>query len=42
MLNPAYNLVSDWAEQRFQKRLTALRRDLPECVADLRETAEHG
>lgn len=39
MLNPAYNLVSNWAERRFQKRLTALRRDLPECVADLRETA---
>jgi hypothetical protein len=38
MLNPAYDLVSRWAERRFQKRLTALRRDLPECVADLRET----
>jgi hypothetical protein len=38
MLNPAYELVSGWAERRFQKRLTALRRDLPECVADLRET----
>lgn len=39
MLNPAYNLVSNWAERLFQKRLTALRRDLPECVEDLRETA---
>lgn len=39
MLNPAYTLVSGWAERLFQKRLTALRRDLPECVADLRETA---
>ena len=39
MLNPAYNLVSTWAERLFQRRLTALRRDLPECVADLRETA---
>ena len=42
MLNPAYALVSNWAERRFQKRLTALRRDLPECVADLREIAGLG
>lgn len=38
LLAPANTLLSNWAERRFQKRLSALRRDLPECVADLRET----
>ncbi len=29
----------NWTERVFQKGLTALRRDLPLCVGDLRETA---
>ncbi|MBC7986260.1 MAG: hypothetical protein H7X93_06260, partial [Sphingomonadaceae bacterium] len=39
LITPAHNLVHGWAERRFQKALAMLRRDLPECVADLRETA---
>ncbi len=38
LLTPTHNLVHGWAERRFQKGLLALRRDLPDCVADLRET----
>jgi hypothetical protein len=36
---PMHNRVHRWAERRFQKALLHLRRDLPDCVDDLRETA---
>ena len=39
MVAPAHNRLHRWAEQRFQKALEHLRRDLPECVADMRETS---
>lgn len=39
LITPMHRLVLGWAERRFQKDLTQLRRDLPEAVADLRETA---
>ena len=35
--NPLNNRIQHWAEQRFQKNLAHLRRDLPECVEDMRE-----
>jgi hypothetical protein len=34
-----HNRIHGWAERRFQKALLHLRRDLPDCVGDLRETA---
>lgn len=36
-ITPLNNRTQGWAEQRFQKDLVRLRRDLPDCVADLRE-----
>jgi hypothetical protein len=36
---PLHNRVHRWAERRFQKPLIRLREGLPECVADLRESA---
>jgi hypothetical protein len=36
---PLHNRVHRWAERRFQKPLIGLREGLPECVADLRESA---
>ena len=36
---PLHNRVHRWAERRFQKPLIRLREGLPECVADLRDTA---
>ena len=36
---PLHNRVHRWAERRFQKPLMRLRDGLPECVADLRESA---
>lgn len=39
LVTPLNNRIQGWAERRFQKGLAHLRRDLPECVADLRETA---
>ena len=39
LITPAHNRIHGWAERRFQKVLLHLRRDLPECVDDLRETA---
>jgi hypothetical protein len=36
---PLHNRVHHWAERRFQKALIRLRYGLPECVADLRESA---
>jgi|GEM_PF-855748 len=39
LVTPLHNRVHAWAERRFQKALLHLRRDLPLCVGDLRETA---
>jgi hypothetical protein len=39
LITPMHNRVHRWAERRFQKALLHLRRDLPDCVGDLRETA---
>lgn len=39
LVTPAHNRIHGWAERRFQKVLLHLRRDLPDCVEDLRETA---
>lgn len=39
LITPMHRRVQDWAERRFQKALLHLRRDLPQCVDDLRETA---
>lgn len=39
MITPLHRRLQDWAERRFQKALQHLRRDLPACVDDLRETA---
>jgi len=39
MVTPLKDRVQAWAERRFQKDLLTLRRDLPACVEDLRETA---
>nr|MDQ4086618.1 hypothetical protein [Pseudomonadota bacterium] len=36
---PLNNRTQAWAERRFQKGVLQLRRDLPDCVGDLRETA---
>lgn len=36
---PLHNRVHRWAERRFQKALVRLRHGLPDCVADLRESA---
>ena len=36
---PLHNRVHRWAERRFQKPLIRLREGLPECVADLRDSA---
>jgi hypothetical protein len=39
LITPLNNHIQNWAERRFQKALLHLRRDLPDCVGDLRETA---
>lgn len=39
LITPAHNRIHGWAERRFQRGLLHLRRDLPACVNDLRETA---
>jgi len=39
MITPLHRRLQGWAERRFQKALGHLRRDLPACVDDLRETA---
>lgn len=36
-ITPLNSRIQRWAEERFQKGLVRLRRDLPECVADMRE-----
>jgi hypothetical protein len=39
LITPLNKRIQNWAERRFQKALLHLRRDLPDCVGDLRETA---
>lgn len=39
MVAPLHNRMHGWAERRFQKGLQHLRRDVPACVEDMRETA---
>jgi hypothetical protein len=39
LISPLNTRIQSWAEGRFQRGLQHLRRDLPDCVADLRETA---
>jgi hypothetical protein len=39
LITPLHNRIHGWAERRFQKALLHLKRDLPDCVGDLRETA---
>jgi len=39
LITPMHDRIHRWAEHRFQKALLHLRRDLPDCVGDLRETA---
>jgi hypothetical protein len=38
LISPLNTRIQNWAERRFQKALLHLRRDLPDCVGDLRET----
>ena len=42
LITPMHDRIHRWAERRFQKALLHLRRDLPDCVGDLRETASLG
>lgn len=39
MINPIYERVQGWAERRFQRKLVEMRRDLPECLRDIRHFA---
>jgi hypothetical protein len=39
MINPIYQRVEHWAERRFHRRLAEMRRDLPDCLRDLRHFA---
>lgn len=39
LVTPLNERIQSWAERRFRKGLIELRRDLPDCVHDLRETA---
>lgn len=42
LVNPIQERITRWSENRFQRNLVILRDDLPECVRDLRETADLG
>lgn len=39
LITPLNDRIQRWAERRFQKGLLRLRRELPDCVDDLRETS---
>jgi len=39
LINPIYERVQGWAERRFHRRLAEMRRDLPDCLRDLRHFA---
>lgn len=38
-ITPLNSRIQKWAEWRFQRDLVKLRRDLPDCIDDLRETS---
>ena len=40
LVAPVHGKVATWAERRFQRALTSLREELPDVLADLRETAD--
>ena len=40
LIAPLHRRVEAWAERRFQPALAAFRREMPELLADLRETAD--
>lgn len=40
LVTPLKDRVQGWAERRFQKDLLTLRCDLPECLADVRDTGD--
>jgi len=42
LVNPIQERITRWSENRFQRNLVILRDELPECVRDLRETADLG
>jgi hypothetical protein len=42
LVNPIQDRITRWSENRFQRNLVILRDELPECVRDLRETADLG
>jgi hypothetical protein len=39
LINPLHGRIQGWAERWFNRDLMELRRDLPECVRDIREVA---
>ena len=39
LIGPMHNRIHAWTEQRFRKGLATMRRDLPNTIDDLRETA---
>lgn len=39
VIGPMHGRIHNWAERRFQQALQRMRRELPLCVGDLRETA---
>jgi hypothetical protein len=39
MVSPVYERVQHWAERRFHRKLAEMRRDLPDCLRDLRHFA---
>lgn len=39
LIGPMHNRIHGWTEQRFRKGLATMRRDLPNTIDDLRETA---
>ncbi len=39
LLNPLHNRISDWAENRFQRDLIGLKKELPEMLAELAASA---
>jgi hypothetical protein len=42
VVTPAYHRIHGWADRRFQRALVELRRELPPCVEDMRETEPMG
>lgn len=42
LVHPIQDRITRWSENRFQRNLVILRDELPECVRDVRETADLG